>query len=171
VAVVAGWEGRFYEDFTVGDVYRHPLGRTITETDNTWFSLLTLNTNQNHFNRHHAASGVFGRPIVNSALTIAITLGQSVIDTSHNAFANLGMDEVRLTTPVFAGDTLYAESVVLGKRESKSRPDAGIVHVKTRSINQDGAVVLSYKRKFYVYKTGAAPQTFPEPDQPIDSDD
>jgi acyl dehydratase len=110
---------------------------------------------------------------VNSALTIAITLGQSVIDTSYNAFANLGMDELRLTTPVFAGDTLYAESLVLGKRESKSRPYAGIVHIKTRSINQDGAVVLSYKRKFYVYKTAADLQrdTFPEAHLPFDPGD
>lgn len=164
MTVKTGWEGRFYEDFETGDVYRHPLGRTITEADNIWFSLLTMNTNQNHFNSHHASEGVFGKPIVNSAMTIAITLGQSVIDTSHNAFANLGIDELRLVTPVFAGDTLYAESLVLGKRESESRPYAGIVHIKTRSLNQDGEVVLRFKRKFFIYKRDGAMQRdlFPE---------
>lgn len=173
MVIKPGWEGRFYEDFEIGDVYRHPLGRTITDADNTWFALLTMNTNQTHFNAHQAAEGVFGKPIVNSALTIAITLGQSVLDTSYNAFANLEIDDLKLTAPVFAGDTLYAESLVLGKRESASRPDAGIVHIKTRSLNQDGTVIMRYRRKFFVYKrdAGSRPTSFPNADRPIDAED
>ncbi len=168
-----GWEGRFYEDFTDGDVYRHPLGRTITESDNTWFTLLTLNTNQSHFNTHYAAGGVFGKPIVNSMLTIAMVLGMSVIDTSYNAFANLGIDGLRLTSPVFVGDTLYAESLVLGKRESASRPYGGIVEVKTRGINQDGDVVMRLTRKFFVHKRDSPyrKEHFPEPTVAIDADE
>ena len=169
-----GWEGRFYEDFTDGDVYRHPLGRTITESDNTWFTLLKLNTNQSHFNTHYAADGVFGKPIVNSMLTIAIVLGMSVIDTSYNAFANLGIDGLRLTSPVFVGDTLYSESLVLGKRESASRPYGGIVEVKTRGINQDGDAGVSpgLRRVFFVHKSDLPyrKEHFPEPTVAIDAD-
>jgi itaconyl-CoA hydratase len=173
VPIKTGWEGRFFEDFTVGDVFRHPLGRTITETDNTWFTLLTLNTNQAHFNAHAAADSVFEKPIVNSAMTIAMVLGMSVIDTSFNAFANLGIDELRLTAPVFAGDTIYAESLVLSKRESNSRTYGGIIEVKTRGLNQDGDIIMRFKRKFFVHKTGSKYRTshFPEASVPIDSDD
>lgn len=150
-----GWQGRFYEDFDVGDVYQHPLGRTVSEADNTWFTLLTMNTNQMHFNAEYSARSEFSRPLVVSTLTIAIAMGQSVIDVTQNAFANLGVDDLRLTAPVFAGDTLYSESVVLDRRESSSRPHAGIVSVKTRTLNQDGVEVLAFKRSFYVYKRGA----------------
>jgi len=149
------WEGRFYEDFEVGDIYRHALGRTLTEADNTWFTLLTMNTNQIHFNENYASKTEWGRPIVNSALTVAIVLGQSVTDTSRNAIANLGWEEIELTHPVFVGDTLYAESKVISKRESESRPHAGIVRVHTRGLNQNGAVCLSYTRSFLVYKRNA----------------
>lgn len=155
MAVKEGWTGRFFEDFEVGDIYRHPLGRTVTETDNTWFTLLTMNTNQMHFNEQYAAKSEFGRPLVVSTLTVAIAVGQSVTDITQNAFANLGWDEIRMTHPVFAGDTLYSESVVLEKRESASRQHAGIVTVKTRTLNQDGDEVCSFKRTFYVYKRGA----------------
>jgi itaconyl-CoA hydratase len=155
VAVKDGWTGRFYEDFDIGDVYRHPLGRTVTEVDNTWFTLLTMNTSQMHFNTEYAARSEFGRPLVVSTLTVAIAVGQSVTDLTQNAFANLGWDEIRMTHPVFAGDTLYSESLVLEKRESASRPHAGIVSVKTRTLNQDGDEVCSFKRTFYVYKRGA----------------
>ncbi|WP_113701244.1 MaoC family dehydratase [Nonomuraea lactucae] len=147
--------GRHYEDFVVGDVYQHPLGRTISEADNTWFSLLTMNTNQNHFNAHFAARAPAGRIIVNSGLTVAIVLGLSVIDISQNAFMNLGWDEIRLTHPVFVGDTLYAESIVTDKRESGSRPYAGIVTCRTRGLNQDGDEVMSWKRTVMVYKRDA----------------
>lgn len=171
MALKPGWQGRCYEDFEVGDVYRHPLGRTISETDNTWFTLLTMNTNQMHFNAPYAARSEFSRPLVVSSLTIAIAIGQSVTDITQNAFANLGLDEVRLAGPVFAGDTLYSESLVLTARESGSRPDAGIVTVKTRTLNQDGEEVLSFKRMFYVHKRGAArlQGIFPEPRTPIET--
>ena len=151
-----GWQGRFFEDFSVGDVYQHPLGRTITEADNTWFTLLTMNTNQSHFNAHYAKRSEFGRPLVVSTLTIAIAVGQSVTDLTQNAFANLGLDEVRLSAPVFAGDTVWSESIVLEARGSASRPHAGLVTVRTRMLNQDGAQVLSFKRTFYVYRRGAS---------------
>jgi acyl dehydratase len=169
VAAKAGWTGRFFEDFEIGDIYQHPLGRTITEADNTWFTLLTMNTNQMHFNHEYAAKSEFGRPLVVSTLTVAIAVGQSVTDITQNAFANLGWDEIRLPHPVFAGDTLYSESVVLEKRESDSRPHAGIVTVKTRTLNQDGDEVCSFKRTFYVYKAGAMQLdgVFPEGKTPI----
>jgi itaconyl-CoA hydratase len=155
VSVQPGWQGRFFEDFAVGDIYQHPLGRTVSEADNTWFSLLTMNTNQMHFNAEYAARSEFAQPLVVSTLTVAIAVGQSVTDLTQNAFANLGWDEIRMTHPVFAGDTLYSESIVLEKRESSSRPHAGIVTVRTRTLNQDGAEVCSFKRTFYVYKQGA----------------
>jgi acyl dehydratase len=150
-----GWQGRFFEDFEIGDVYRHPLGRTISEADNTWFALLTMNTNQMHFNTEYAARSEFEKPLVVSTLTVAIAVGQSVTDITQNAFANLGWDEIRMTHPVFAGDTLFSESLVLDKRESDSRPHAGIVTVKTRTLNQVGDEVCSFRRTFYVYKRGA----------------
>lgn len=158
-----GWQGRFYEDFQIGDVYQHPLGRTVTQTDNTWFTLLTMNTNQSHFNADVGSASEFGRPLMVSTLTIAIAIGQSVTDTTQNAFANLGLDKLRLTHPVFDGDTLYSESLVLDKRESGSRREAGIVTVKTRTLNQHGDEVLNFERTFYVHKQGAtkARNTFP----------
>jgi itaconyl-CoA hydratase len=144
--------GRFFEDFVVGDVYQHPLGRTITEADNTWLTLLTMNTNQNHVNAHLAAQNPVtgGRVIVNSGLTIAIVLGLSVLDMSQNAVANLEMTDVRLTHPLYAGDTLYAESLCTGLRPSRSRPYAGIVSMVTRGLNQDGDEVVSYRRSAMV---------------------
>ena len=151
----AGWTGRFFEDFEVGDVYRHPLGRTITEHDNTMFALMTMNTNQMHFNSVYAAKSEFAKPLVVSTLTVAIAVGQSVTDLTQNAFANLGWDDIKMTHPVFAGDTLFSESLVLEKRESGSRPHAGIVTVRTRTLNQDGDEVCSFKRMFYVYREGA----------------
>ena len=151
----AGWQGRFFEDFEVGAIYQHPLGRTLSEADNTWFSLLTMNTNQMHFNAEYAKRSEFQKPLVVSTLTVAIAVGQSVTDLTQNAFANLGWDDIKMTHPVFAGDTLYSESIVLEKRESDSRPHAGIVTVRTRTLNQDGAEVCSFRRTFYVYKRGA----------------
>jgi itaconyl-CoA hydratase len=164
-----GWTGRFFEDFEIGDVYRHPLGRTISEADNTWFALLTMNTNQMHFNAEYAARSEFGKPLVVSTLTLAIAVGQSVTDLTQNAFANLGWDDIKLPHPVFAGDTLYSESVVLEKRESGTRPHAGIVTVRTRALNQDGAEVCSFRRTFYVYRTGAeqVEGIFPEGQVPM----
>lgn len=167
-----GWTGRYFEDFEVGHVYQHPLGRTITEADNVWFTNLTMNTNQMHFNNHYAERSTFGRALVNSGLTVAMVLGLSVSDVSQNAIANLAWDEIRLTHPVFVGDTLYAESLVIDVRESASRPYAGIVTVKTRGLNQNGDVVITWKRSVMVYRRDA-PQdkgTFPEAPTPIDAD-
>jgi len=162
--------GRYYEDFEVGDTYRSVLGRTITEVDNTWFTLLTLNTNQSHFNTHYAKTTPFGRVIVNSGLTVAIVLGLSVMDTSQHAFANLGWEKIQLRNPVFAGDTLYAESLVLAKRESASRPYGGIVSFRTRGLNQDGVTVLVYERSVFIYKREAAKErsNWPDPDTSIE---
>src|SRR3982074_565958 len=129
--VKEGWLGRFFEDFAVGDVYEHALGRTITEADNIWFTLLTQNTAPIHFDHHYAAQTEFGRPLVNSTLTLALVTGQSVTDLSPKVFANLGWDEVRLPSPVFEGDTIYSQSEVLEKRDSSSRPNIGIVTVRT----------------------------------------
>ena len=159
-----GWQGRFFEDFAVGDVYRCRIGRTITQADNIWFTLLTNNTNQIHFNEHYAERTEFGRPLVNSALTLAIVAGLGVADTSENGFA-LGWDEIKLPHPLFEGDTIYSESEVLDARESRSRPQWGIVKFRTRGIKQDGTVVIDYKRSVMVWKTAFAPNTgtFPEP--------
>jgi itaconyl-CoA hydratase len=157
MALKEGWRGRFYEDFEVGDVYPHPLGRTITRTDNIWFTLLTQNTAPIHFDAHYSAQTEFGRPLVDSTFTVALVTGQSVIDVSQNVFANLGWDEIRLPHPVFEGDTLYSQSEVLEKRESKSRPNVGIVTIRTTGYNQDGVVVITFKRTVMVYKRGQAP--------------
>jgi acyl dehydratase len=154
---IVGWEGRFFEDFTVGDVYRHAHGRTVTETDNTWFTLLTNNTHDIHFNADYASRTEFGRPLVVSTLTLAIVTGLSVPDVSQNAVANLGWDEVRLTAPVFAGDTIYAESEVLETRPSKSRPGQGLVRVRTRGYNQRNETVITYERTVLVYTRAARP--------------
>ncbi len=148
--------GRHFEDFAVGDVYEHRPGRTISETDNTWFTLLTMNTHPLHFDAAYAAKSEFGRPLVNSALTLAIVAGMSVSDLSQKAIANLGWNDIRLTAPVFAGDTVYAESEVLAKRESKSRPNQGIVTVKTTGTKADGTVFMTYERTFLVPKRGHA---------------
>ena len=164
--VKPGWTGRCFEDFEVGDNYRHPLGRTICEADNIWFTNLTLNTNQLHFNNHYAEGGIFGVPLVNSAFTVALVTGMSVSDLTQNAQANLAWNDIRLPNPVFVGDTLYAESLVTDKRESSSRPTAGIVSVKTRGLNQDSKVVCAFDRTFLVAKRGHTPDRFPITDQP-----
>ncbi|GHO93280.1 molybdenum cofactor biosynthesis protein MoeC [Reticulibacter mediterranei] len=153
-----GWRGRFFEDFAVGDVYQHPLGRTVTTTDNMWFTLLTQNTAPIHFDHHYAAQTEFGKPLVDSTFTLALVTGQSVADISQNVFANLGWDEVRLPHPVFEGDTIYSQSEVLATRESRSRPNVGIVTVKTSGYNQEGKIVITFKRTIMVYKRGHAPQ-------------
>ena len=158
VALKEGWRGRFFEDFEVGDVYAHRLGRTVTQTDNIWFTLLTQNTAPLHFDVHYASQTEFKKPLVNSAFTIALVTGQTVADISQNVFANLGWDEVRLPNPVFEGDTLYSQSEVLDKRESKSRPNVGIVTVKTAGFNQDGIIVITFRRSVMVYKRGFEPK-------------
>ncbi len=159
-----GWRGRFFEDFEVGDVYEHPLGRTVTTTDNMWFTLLTQNTAPIHVDHHYAAQTEFGRPLVDSTFTLALVTGQSVTDVSQNVFANLGWDEVSLPAPVFEGDTIYSNSEVLDKRESRSRPEVGIVKVKTTGYNQDATVVITFGRTMMVYRRDHAPRlTRPSP--------
>jgi itaconyl-CoA hydratase len=156
MSVVSGWEGRYFEDFNVGDVYRCRLGRTLTEADNTWFTLLTSNTNQIHFNSDFARRTEFGKCLINSTLTLAIVTGMGVADISENGVA-LGWDEVKLPNPLFAGDTLYSESHVLEKRESRSNPKRGVVKVRTRGIQQEGKVVIDYVRSVLVWKKAHAP--------------
>lgn len=157
--------GRFFDDFVVGDVYQHPIGRTISEADVTWFTQLTCNTNQNHFNSHLARSNPIsgGRIIVNSGLTVAMILGLSVMDMSQNAVANLGWNQIRLTHPVYIGDTLYAESKCVALRESASRPGMGVITMLTRGLNQDGDTVVSWTRSVMVPKreTGIGQNYFP----------
>lgn len=150
--------GRFFEDFTVGDVYRHALGRTVSQTDNAWFTLLTQNTAPLHFDQHYAAQTEFGKALVNSAFTIALVTGQSVSDVSQNVMANLGWDEVRLPNPLFEGDTVYSRSEVLETRESRSRPNVGIVTVLTTGFKQDGTPVITFRRTVMVYRRGHGPQ-------------
>jgi len=158
--------GRFFEDFVVGDVYQHPVGRTISEADATWFTLLTCNTNQNHFNADVASSNPItdGRVIVNSGLTVAIVLGLSVIDMSQNVVANLGWTDIELTYPVFVGDTIYAESICTGKRASTSRPYAGIMTMKTRGLNQHADTILTWTRTVMVPRrsSGIGQDYFPQ---------
>ena len=160
------WRGRFYDDLEVGDVYKSRLGRTITEADNVWFTCLTLNTNQIHFNVPYAERTQFGRPLVNSTFTLALITGMTVPDTSENAAANLAWTEIRLQKPVFVGDTLWAESEILEKRESKSNPSVGIVSVRCRGVNQRREVVIEFRRTLMVYKRDApeVSETFPGTD-------
>ena len=146
--------GRNYEDFAVGEVYEHRPGRTISEADNTWFTLLTMNQHPLHFDAAYAAKTEFGRPVVNSCLTLSIVAGMSVSDVSQQAIANLGWSDIRLTAPVFVGDTIYAESEVLAKRESARRPNAGIVTVRTTGRKADGTVFMTFERTILVPKRG-----------------
>jgi itaconyl-CoA hydratase len=157
MAIRQGWTGRVFEDFAVGDVYEHPLGRTLLAADNVWFSCLTMNTNPIHFDAEYASRTEFGRPLMNSCFTLALVTGQSVTDLTQNAVANLGWDEVRLPHPAFEGDTIYARSEVLETRESKSRPNVGIVRVKTTGVNQRGTPVIEFTRTFMVWKRGHVP--------------
>ncbi|HZZ45647.1 MAG TPA: MaoC family dehydratase [Pseudonocardia sp.] len=158
MTVHTGWQGRFYEDFVVGDVYEHPLGRTVTTTDNIWFTLLTQNTAPLHFDHEYAAKTEFGKPLVNSAFILSLVSGQSVTDVSMNVFANLAWDEVRLPKPVFEGDTIRSRSTVKAIRESASRPTLGVVTVETEGLNQRDEVVISFTRTLLVYRSGHGPR-------------
>jgi len=148
--------GRYFEDFEVGVTYEHRPGRTITEADNTWFTLLTMNQHPLHFDVEYARKSEFGKLLVNSCLTLSIVVGMTVSDISQKAIGNLGWNDIKLTAPVFAGDTIYAESEVLAKRESASRPTQGIVTVRTIGKKQDGTVFISFDRTVLVPKRGHA---------------
>jgi acyl dehydratase len=152
------WEGRFFEDFVPGARYRHALGRTILAADNVWFTLLTQNPAALHVDVEYAARTTWGKPLVNSTLILALVTGQSVHDVSLNVMANLGWDRVRLPNPVFEGDTIASESEVLATRPSRSRPDVGIVEVRTIGFNQHGAIVITFERTFLVYRRGHGPE-------------
>lgn len=156
---VDGWPGRFFEDFAVGDLYRHALGRTVLPTDNSWMTLLTQNTAPVHFDAHYASQTTWGKPLVDSTFTLALVTGQSVSDISQHVFANLGWDRVRLPNPVFEGDTIYSQSEVLSVRESKSRSDVGVVTVRTIGFNQAGVIVITFERTLLVYRRGCGPHT------------
>ncbi|MFC6904915.1 MaoC family dehydratase [Halalkalicoccus tibetensis] len=166
--LVPGWEGRYYEDFAVGDVYKHPYGRTVTETDNVWFTNLTMNVNPMHFNEAYAAETEFGERLVDGTFVIALAVGMSVVDVSMNATANLGYDSIRHHAPVYHGDTIFAESEVLEKRESSSRDHVGIVTTELRAYNESGEKVLSLERTPMVLKrehaepSAAQPTGWPE---------
>ena len=166
--LVEGWQGRFYEDFTVGDVYKHPYGRTVTETDNVWFTNLTMNVNPMHFNEAYAAGTEFGERLVDGTYVFALAVGMSVVDVSANATANLGYDAVRHHAPVYHGDTVFAESEVVSKRELDSREHVGIVTTELRAFNQEDELVLSLERTPMVLKrefaepSAAAPTGWPD---------
>jgi itaconyl-CoA hydratase len=150
--------GLYYEDFQPGDVFEHRPGRTILDVDNTWFTLLTMNIQELHFDAAYAAKTEWKKPLVDSTLTLALLTGMSVRSVSAKVVANLGWDKVKATHPVYAGDTLYAESTVLSKRDSKSRPTQGIVTVSTRGLNQNGDQVMSFERTMLIYKRGHSPE-------------
>ena len=141
--------GRTYKDMEAGAVYRSRFGRTVLDADNVWFTLLTMNTNPIHFDAEHAAKTEWKRPLVDSTFTLALVTGLSVADVSERA-VNLGWREVRLPAPVFAGDTIRAETEILEKRESQSRPGQGIVTVRTRGLNQRDEIVIEFERTIMV---------------------
>lgn len=151
------YSGRYFEDFAVGDIYYHPMGKTVTTADNQLYTLATQNTAKTHLDANFAAQTEYGLPLMNSTFTLALVTGQSTIDLSFNVYANLGWDTVRMPNPVFEGDTIYSRSKVLAVRESKSKPDVGIVTVATEGFNQDGTIVISYERTFMVYRQGKGP--------------
>jgi itaconyl-CoA hydratase len=157
MSVKQGWTGRVFEDFEVGDIYEHPLGRTILDADHFWFTCLTMNTNPIHFDGEYAAQTEFGKRLVNSCFTLSLVTGQSVTDLTQNAVANLGWNDVRLPHPLFEGDTVYSRSEVLEARESKSRPAVGLVRVKTTGVNQHGTPIIEFTRTFMVWKRGHVP--------------
>jgi acyl dehydratase len=158
MSVKPGWAGRVFEDFTVGDVYEHPLGRTVLAADNVWFTCLTMNTNPIHFDAEYAGQTEFGKPLVNSCFTLALVTGQSVVDLTMNGVANLGWTDIVLPHPVFEGDTIRSKSEVLETRASKSRPNVGIVRVRTTGYNQHGDVVIAFIRTFMIWKRGHVPR-------------
>jgi acyl dehydratase len=145
--------GRYFEEFAPGQVYRHWPGRTIMEADNTWFALLTMNQHPLHIDAHYASGTQHGQRLVVGTLVFSIAVGMSVADISGRAIANLEYEEIKHTGPVFHGDTIYAETTVIEKTESKSKPDRGIVRVETRAFNQRGETVLTFRRRVLIPKS------------------
>lgn len=161
--LVEGWQGRFYEDFEEGQVFKHPYGRTLTETDDVWLTNITMNLNPMHFNEEYASNTEFGERLVNGLVVIALAVGMSVIDVSQNATANLGYDKVRHHAPSFHGDTLFVESEVVSKRESDSRDRVGIVTTELRAFNQNNEKVLSLERTNMILKRSHAEPSASQP--------
>lgn len=150
--------GKFYEDLEPGMTFKHSSGRTVTESDNVLFSMLTMNSQALHINEDFASKTQFGKRIVNGIFTMGLVVGLTVADlTDSTIVANLGYDTVRHPHPVFHGDTIYAETEVLEKRESSSRADRGIVRLRQVGRNQDGVVVLELERTVMFLKREAAP--------------
>ena len=157
-------DGICFEDFEIGRIYAHGLGRTMIDADNVWFSLLTLGINQVHFNYDYAERTPFGKPIIASPFTLAVVTSLSAVDFGKTTVANLGWSEVELPKPVFVGDTIYARSKVITKRESKSKPHAGLIELRTEGFKQDGEIVITFGRKLMVYRKGHLPgAALPEP--------
>ena len=151
--------GLYFDELHVGQVFQHAIRRTITETDNVWFSAITHNPAALHLDEEYCKGTEFGTRIVNSAFTLGLMVGISVGDTTlGTTVANLGWDEVRLPHPLFEGDTVRSKSEVLETRESKSRPHVGIVRVKTSGMNQHGATVIEFTRTFMIWKRGHVPK-------------
>jgi itaconyl-CoA hydratase len=147
----------YFEDFTPGQTFKHWPGRTITDFDNTWFTLMTLNTNPLHFDAAFAAKSQHGKCLVNGLLVIALVTGMSVKDISENAIANLEYETIRHIAPTFNGDTLYAETTVLEVTPSKTKSDRGVVYVETRGLNQNGEQVLHLRRRVLIPRRPAQP--------------
>jgi acyl dehydratase len=145
--------GLYFEEFEIGKVYRHPLRRTVTEMDNMLFSCLTLNPQPLHIDRHFSEATEWGRPLMNSLFTLGLMIGISVNDlTVGTTVANLGMTDVKFPAPLFQGDTVHATSEVMAKRESKSRPDAGVVEFEHKCFNQDEVLVAVCRRQAFMRK-------------------
>ena len=156
--------GRYYDDFEVGDVYKHWPGKTITEYDDHLFCMITMNHHPLHTNAHYAETSTqFGKNVVVGNLVYSLALGMSVPDVSGRAIANLEVESLLHKAPMFHGDTLYAETLVLDKKESSSKPDRGVVSVETRGYNQHGDEVLYFRRKVMVPKRGTGDE---QPDRP-----
>jgi acyl dehydratase len=145
-------QGRYFEDFEVGAVYRHWPGRTVSEADDTLFSLMTMNQNPLHIDEHYCSQLQHGKRLVNGTFVFSLTVGMSVADMSLRSIATLLYEDIQHAAPVWHGDTLYAESTVLEKHESKTKSDRGIVYIATRGINQKGETVLTYRRKILMPK-------------------
>ncbi len=149
--------GKHFEDFKIGDVFQHTLRRTLTEMDNTLFSALTHNPQPLHIDHDFAARSEWGKPLVNSLFTLGLMIGISVEDTTNGTlFANLGMTDVKFPNPLFHGDTVHCVTEVVAKRESKSRPNVGIVELRHKAIKQDGKIVAECLRQSLVYRKPVA---------------
>jgi acyl dehydratase len=159
--------GRYFEEFEVGAVYRHWPGKTITESDNHLFCLITMNHHPLHLDAHYARTQTqFGRNVVVGNLVYSLLLGMSVPDVSGKAIANLEVESLRHTAPTFPGDTIYGQTTVLDKRESTSKPDRGVVTVETEGFNQDGTSVCVFRRRVLVPKREDVGGVVPKVDRP-----